>query len=197
MSLLEIWAFINRLLQSEPEVIAAFLVGVVCAIMGIFALRKWIFPRRDSEQELTRKDLEIARQDAELARREAQVVTLEEKIRDRQDLIEGMKEDRKRLQNALSAQEVVVTRLREEQERYRTSSAIAPSLATEYAAMQDRCVRLEAENGRFVLVKQSLEKDIRQLQADLAAVEAELAHSAKWLKVFDEEHSRLSSQESL
>ena len=45
--------------------------------------------------------------------------------------------------------------------------------------------------------KQFLEQAIKNLRTELAQVSDELAHSAKWLKLFDEENARLTESGSL
>jgi hypothetical protein len=57
--------------------------------------------------------------------------------------------------------------------------------------------RLEAENRELVQAKQSLDKTVESLRTQLAQVQGELAHAAKWLKVFDEENARLTERRSL
>jgi chromosome segregation ATPase len=204
MTFLDLFSFIKSLLESEVEVIASFLTGVVCTIMGLFAFRHLVLPRRSCDKELARKDLEIARQDAEIARGEAQVVSheskmaaIEEKLARREGLIESMVEERKRLQEAAAAQNEAFDRLRAERSNLDASYADTASLTTECAALKERYAMLEAENNQLVLTQRSLEKSIQRLQSELALVEAELTHSAKWLQVFDEENARLSSQKPI
>jgi chromosome segregation ATPase len=67
MSLSEILSFLKTLLQSEAEVIASFVTGVICTVMGVFALRKWVFPRRDAVRELARLKAKLARQEEVVA----------------------------------------------------------------------------------------------------------------------------------
>jgi chromosome segregation ATPase len=57
--------------------------------------------------------------------------------------------------------------------------------------------RLEAENSKLAQGNQALENTVEKLRTELAQVRGELAHSAKWLKVFDEEIARLTTAESV
>ncbi len=56
---------------------------------------------------------------------------------------------------------------------------------------------LEAENRQLAQDKPSLEKTVETLRTELVQVSGELAHKAKWLKVFDEENARLTESGSL
>jgi hypothetical protein len=56
--------------------------------------------------------------------------------------------------------------------------------------------RLEAENRDLAEAKQSLDGLVQGLRTELAQVKGELAHAAKWLKVFDEENARLAESGS-
>jgi septal ring factor EnvC (AmiA/AmiB activator) len=179
----ELSAYITSLFRSEPEVIASFFMGVCLTGMLVFALRRWVFPGRDSMRKLARKDAEIARKAAEIARRDAQIARVEAKLAS--------------LEEKLLEKVELFTSLPQENKTFAASSASAPLLPVAQASAQARCAQLEAENRQLVQIKQSLEQTIENLRTELAQVSGELAHSSKWLKVFDEENARLSESGSL
>src|SRR5947209_1547814 len=76
----ELSAYITSLLRSGPEVIASFLMGAFFTGVLAFAARRWVFPGRDSDNELARKDAEIARKDTEIARKDAEIARVELKL---------------------------------------------------------------------------------------------------------------------
>jgi len=174
----ELSAYFTNLLQSGPEVIVSFLMGVFFTGMLVFALRRWIVPARDSADELARKDADIARKDAEVARKEAQIARAEARLA----IMEG----------TLVEKDALVRTLRQENATLAASSASNPSLPPDYATAPARNAQLEAENRQLVQVKQSLEKTIDNQRTELAQVSGELAHAAKWLKAYEEELARLA-----
>jgi len=118
----------------------------------------------------------VARQDAQIIRVEAKLASLE---------------------GTLLEKDALVSSLRQENAILVGSSANNASLPAEYVTAPARCAYLEAENRQLVQVKQALEHAIENLRTELAQVSGELAHSAKWLKVFDEENARLTESGSL
>jgi chromosome segregation ATPase len=176
-------AYITNLLRSEPEVIASFFMGVILTGVVVFALRRWVFSSRDADSELARKDAEIARKETEIARKDAQIARDEAKLAS--------------LEETLLKKDELVKSLRQENTALVASTKNGPSLPAEYAAAQARYAELECENRHLVQVKQSLEQTIEKLRTELAQVSDELAHSAKWLKVIDEENARLTENGSL
>ena len=80
MDLKELSAYLIGLLRSDPEVVAAFLMGVLITSMAVFWLRLRLFSGHDAVTELARKDAEIARRDTELVRKDAQIAVLEAKL---------------------------------------------------------------------------------------------------------------------
>jgi len=77
-----------------------------------------------------------------------------------------------------------------------TSQASNALLAAGSGEIHVRCAQLDAENGRLMQVNKALEDIIEQLRKDLAQVSSELAHSAKWLRLFEDENARLTEFES-
>ena len=163
----ELSAYITSLLRSGPEVIASFFMGVCLTSMLVFALRRWVFSSRHSEKKLVRKDMEIAKKDVEIAKRDAQITRVEAKLAS--------------LEGKLLEKVGHFTPFPPEKK---------PTL--DFASVQERCAQLEEENRQLVQIKQSLEQSIENLRTELIQVSCELAHSAKWLKVFDAANARLT-----
>lgn len=80
MNPLDLFHFLTNLLRTEAEVIAAFFVGVALTVVGAYMVRRWVFPQKDAEADLSKKDAEIARKDAELARKETENVQLQQRL---------------------------------------------------------------------------------------------------------------------
>lgn len=170
-------AYITSLLRSEPEVIASFFMGVLITGVVVFGLVRRGVLGRDSDGELSRKDAEIARKDTEVARKDAQIARLEARleasggVHQEKDGVVG----RPRADNAVSTEG-------------------DPSLPAMLAAAHARCADLEAECRHAARVNRSLDQTVEELRAELARVSGELAHAAKWLRVFEEENARLAEE---
>src|SRR6266542_1285222 len=96
MNPLELFHFLTNLLRNEAEVIASFLVGVVITVIAAYTLRRWVFPHKETEADLAKKDAEIARKDAEIARKEAENVGLIKKIEAEQEQTRAIKKKQQR-----------------------------------------------------------------------------------------------------
>lgn len=167
-------AYITTLLRSGPEIIASFLMGAFLTGMLVLAVRRWVFPGREHQNELARKDAEIARKAEEVARRDAQIARVEAKL-----VVLEAKLSKKRAPMSAAP----------------SASDLSLNLVSSPSAVP--FAQLEAENRRLVQDKQSLEKIVENLQMELAQVKGELAHLRKWEKVFDEENARLTESGSL
>src|SRR5262249_1446786 len=152
-------------------VVAAFFMGVILTGMLVFALRRWAFPRPESKRKLAKKDAEIARKEAEIAWKDAQIARVEAKLAS----LQGHLLDKVELFTALHQENPTVTALRMGDPKPPADSATA----------QARCAQLEAENRRLVEIKQSLERTVERLRTEMTQVTSELAHTAKWLRIFD------------
>ena len=84
MNPLEIVHFLEELIRSETKVIAFSVVSVGITLGAVYILRKWVFPKGDSEKESALKNAEIARKDADIARKDSEIGNLERKLEDRE-----------------------------------------------------------------------------------------------------------------
>jgi septal ring factor EnvC (AmiA/AmiB activator) len=174
----ELSSYLTGLFRSEPEVVAAFFMGVLLTGMLALALRRWVFPRPESKKKLAKKDAEIARREAEIARKDAQIAKVEAKLAS--------------LEGRLLEKVDLFTDFPQALTTSATSVVSDSPPPADPAAALARCAQLEAENRQLVQVKQSLEQTVERLRTELAQVTSELAHTAKWLRIFDEENARLS-----
>ena len=169
--------FFKNIFRSAPEIVAAFVMGVLLTGVLAFKLRGWLSPIHDHQHELARKNIEISRQDAEIARKEQALSRSETRIATIEALLMARGDS-----SSKPPQENLIIEL---------SAAKESSLMIEYKAAQARCILLDAENRQHAQARQSLEQLIDHLRAELAQVREELAHMAKWARVYDEENSRL------
>lgn len=175
MDLRDLSAYLTGILRSEPEVIAAFFMGILLTGMLGFWLRHRLFSTYDAGIEFARRDAEIARRDTDLARKDAHIAVVEAKLA------------------------IVESRLSEEEKldatRHRQGQVFLPSgelsLTKRFAAVEAHCAELDAENVRLRQVKQSAEADAADLRAKLVQARDEVVHWAKWARVH-EENAQLS-----
>lgn len=180
MDLKDLSVYLTGLLRSEPEVIAAFFMGVLVAgMLGIW-LRRRLFSSYDAGIELARRDADIARRDTDLARKDVHVAAVEAKL--------AIVESR------LSEEEKLVATLRRQGLVALHSGEHSPT--ERFAAMEATCAELNAENLRLRQDKQSAEADAADLRAKLARARDEVVHWAKWARVH-EENAQLSETGSL
>jgi len=88
MNPIEIVHFIEELIQSETKVIAFVLVSVGITLVGVYSLRKWIFPAQDAEK--LKGDLSA--REATIAQKEKRIIELEHKIEGLQEKYEDVAE---------------------------------------------------------------------------------------------------------
>ena len=84
MNPVELIHFIEELIRSETKVIAFSVVSILVTLFAVYALRHWVFPKKDSEKELAAKELEIARRGEDIARKDEKIGSLERKLEDRE-----------------------------------------------------------------------------------------------------------------
>jgi hypothetical protein len=174
----ELSEYFTSLLRSEAEVIASFLMGVLLTVMLAFSLRRLRSPGSDNALELVRKEAEIARKDTELARKDAQIAGFEARLA------------------SLEEEKLVAVLRRQDANRVPSPPNNQP-VTEQFAALEARCARMEADNRQLKEAKQSVEEDAANLRMKLAHALSEADHWAKWWKVFDEENARLREAGSL
>jgi hypothetical protein len=183
--------FLTNIIREGAGALAAV---VIAALAGAVVCRWWMHREHKKRvQELQLKNEHQSETNNEVMRKLS--LTLQELGISREQLNNSRDEARRHADEA--------ARLTQEVARMR--KVLKGSAATTGKAEERRgddeasatLARLEAENKELAQGKQALEKAVEKLQTELAQVRGELAHSARWLKVFDEEIARLTQDESV
>lgn len=177
MNLMDLSVYLTGLLRGEPEVVAAFFMGILLTGILGFWLRRRLFSSYDAGIEFARRDAEIARRDTDLARKDAHIAVVEATLAI--------------VKSRLSEEEQLVVTLRRQGSV--PLSPGEPSPAERFAAIGANCAELSAENLQLRQDKQSAGAEAVDLRAKLAQARDEVAHWAKWARVHEENVQLLES----
>jgi chromosome segregation ATPase len=169
--------FLTGILREGPGTVAA---AVIAFFAGVVVCRWWLhgdFKKKVVELKLRIEHLSENYHEA----LRKQALALQELGIAREQLNASQKEARQHADEAARLTQVV--------------AGLRKAIRDDEASVTR--TRLEAENKELAQGKQTLEKTVEKLQTELAQVRGELAHSAKWLKRFDEEIARLTQDESV
>jgi hypothetical protein len=112
---------------------------------------------------------ELIRKDAEIVRKDSEIARKEAQITRLESKVAGIEDESRRSPHA---------------------ATVPPRDPPPSESLAVRCAQLEAENAQLEQDKKSLEETVEHLKT-------ELAHAAKWLKVFEEGYTRPAESESL